>query len=315
MAHVQKLDFVLLRLKYDGTCAETRFCLTAFEMWWHMRRNQISSYCVWRVMAHAEKPDFVLLRLKCDGTCTETRFRLTAFEMWWHMRWNQISSSCVWSVMAHAQNPDFVLLRLKCDGTCAETRFRLTAFEMWLHMCRNQISSYCVWNVMAHAQKPDFVSLRLKCDGTCAETRFRLITFEMWWHTRRNQISSFGETEEFFWIGSGVSVQSTTGSRSVHMCGSNAGYIMFRGSVKGTGYPLHSSVSPSLPLSCVTVCHYVPTGHLTPYERDAHARSERICISFSRTQRMPGHTYWMNIVELCHTHISLSEFSSFLAFP
>jgi hypothetical protein len=30
--------------------------------------------------------------------------------------------------------------------------------------------------------------------------------------------------------------------------GSNAGYTMFRGSVKGTGYPLHSPVTPSLPL-------------------------------------------------------------------
>jgi hypothetical protein len=34
----------------------------------------------------------------------------------------------------------------------------------------------------------------------------------------------------------------------------------FRGSVKGTGYPLHSPVSPSLPLPCTTVCHYVSTG-------------------------------------------------------
>ena len=31
--------------------------------------------------------------------------------------------------------------------------------------------------------------------------------------------------------------------------GSNAGYTMFRGSVKSTGYPLHSPVSPSLPFS------------------------------------------------------------------
>ena len=51
-----------LRLKCDGTCAETIFRLTAFEMWWHMRRNQISSYCVWNVMAHSQKPDFVFRR-------------------------------------------------------------------------------------------------------------------------------------------------------------------------------------------------------------------------------------------------------------
>ena len=31
-------------------------------------------------------------------------------------------------------------------------------------------------------------------------------------------------------------------------------------SVKGTGYPLHPPVSPSLPLPCVTVCHHVSTG-------------------------------------------------------
>jgi len=35
---------------------------------------------------------------------------------------------------------------------------------------------------------------------------------------------------------------------------------MFRGSVKSTGYTLHSPVSPSLPLRCVTVCHHISTG-------------------------------------------------------
>jgi len=46
----------------------------------------------------------------------------------------------------------------------------------------------------------------------------------------------------------GASVQSITGSRSVRISGSNAGYTMFRGSVKGTGYLLHTPVFPSLPL-------------------------------------------------------------------
>jgi len=46
----------------------------------------------------------------------------------------------------------------------------------------------------------------------------------------------------------------------VRISGSNAGYTMFRGSVKGTGYPLHSPVSPSLPLPCVTVCHHISSG-------------------------------------------------------
>ena len=35
---------------------------------------------------------------------------------------------------------------------------------------------------------------------------------------------------------------------------------MFRGSVKSTGYPLHSPVSCSFPLPCVTVFHHISTG-------------------------------------------------------
>jgi hypothetical protein len=85
--------------------------------------------------------------------------------------------------------------------------------------------------------------LRLKCDGTRAETRFCL---------SEKQTNPFKST--------GVSVQSTTGSRGVRISGNNAGCTMFRGSMKGTRYPLHSPVSPSLPLSCVTVCHHISTG-------------------------------------------------------
>jgi len=88
--------------------------------------------------------------------------------------------------------------------------------------------------------------LRLKCDGTRAETRFRL---------------SAKRTSPF--KSAGASVQSTTGSRGVRIsCSnrSNAGYTMFRESVKSAGYPLHSPVSSSLPLPCVTVCHHISTG-------------------------------------------------------
>jgi len=92
-------------------------------------------------------------------------------------------------------------------------------------------------------QNPVFSRLRLKCDGTRKETRFRL---------------SVKRTSPF--KSAGASVQSTTGSRGVCISGSNAGYTMFRGSVKGTGYPLHSPVSPSLPLPCVTVCHHISIG-------------------------------------------------------
>jgi len=74
---------------------------------------------------------------------------------------------------------------------------------------------------------------QLKCDGTRAETRFRLSA---------KRTSPFKSAR--------ASVQSTTGSQGVRISGSNAGYNMFRGNVKGTGYPLHSPVSPSLPLPC-----------------------------------------------------------------
>jgi hypothetical protein len=68
----------------------------------------------------------------------------------------------------------------------------------------------------------------------------------------------------------GASVQSTTGSRGVRISSSNAEYTMFRGSVKSTGCPLHSPVSPSLPLPCVTVCHHISTGlyHILSAIRD-----------------------------------------------
>ena len=77
---------------------------------------------------------------------------------------------------------------------------------------------------------------QLKCDGTCAETRFRLS----------------GETDESKSAG-GRQFSRLLTAEVCAISGSNAGYTMFRGSVKGTGYPLHSPVSPSLPLPSVTV--------------------------------------------------------------
>jgi hypothetical protein len=78
------------------------------------------------------------------------------------------------------------------------------------------------WNVVAHAQKPDFVFRQ--------KGRVHL-------NRRGSQLC-----------------------RGVRISGSNTGYTTFRGSVKSTGYLLHSPVSPSLSLPCVTVCHHVSTG-------------------------------------------------------
>ena len=107
---------------------------------------------------------------------------------------------------------------------------------------------------MAHAQKPDFVFQR---NGRV--------------HLNRR----------------GASVQSTTGIRGVRISGSNgsnAGYIMFRGSVKSTGYPLNSPVSPSLPLACVTVGHHISTGHYLPFN---DAGSVRNCFLRSAHHNRP----------------------------
>ena len=88
----------------------------------------------------------------------------------------------------------------------------------------------CVWNVMAHAQKPDFVFRR--------NGRVHL--------NRQGRQSSRLLAAEV--------------CASAFIVGSNAGYTMFRGGVKGTGYPLHSPIYPSLPLPCVTMCHHVSAG-------------------------------------------------------
>ena len=99
---------------------------------------------------------------------------------------------------------------------------------------------YLLLNLTCCSIKTCRCRLRLKCDGTRAETRFSL---------------SAKRTSPFKLAG--ASVRSTADSRGVRISGSNAGYTMFRGSVKSTGYPLHSPLSPSLALPCVTMCHHV----------------------------------------------------------
>jgi hypothetical protein len=86
------------------------------------------------------------------------------------------------------------------------------------------------WNVMEHAQKPDLVFRR---NGRVHVNR------------RRRQFRRLLAAEV---------------CASALIVGSNAGYTMFRGSEKGTGYSFHSPVSPSLPLPCVTACHHIATG-------------------------------------------------------
>jgi hypothetical protein len=143
-----------------------------------------------------------------------------------------------------------------CENILTWSRTR--AFNITLPFSRNEQVSL-LWTdrpsflvseihnrVWVNRRFPAFSSrLRLKCDGTRAENRFRLSA---------KLTSPFKSAR--------ASVQLTTGSRGVRISSSNAGYTMFRGSAKSTGYPLHSPVSPSLlpPPSCVIVCHHISTG-------------------------------------------------------
>ena len=85
------------------------------------------------------------------------------------------------------------------------------------------------WHQMVARSMSRLCRPPLKYDGIRAETRFR----------------SAKRTSPF--KSAGASVQSTTGSRGVRISGSNAQYTIFRGSVKSTGYQLHSPVSLHFP--------------------------------------------------------------------
>jgi hypothetical protein len=124
--------------------------------------------------------------------------------------------------------------------------------------------------------REDTSRLRLKCDGTHAETRFRLSA---------KRTSPFKSAV--------ASVQSITGSRGLRISGSNAGYTMVRGSVKSTGYSLHSPVSPSRPLPCVTVCHHIST----------------VLYLFALTRLLLGGIYLLCISWALHTVHSLKVLS------
>ena len=83
--------------------------------------------------------------------------------------------------------------------------------------------------------------VRSKRDGTRAENRFGLSAKRM---------SPFKSA--------GVSVQSTTGGRGMRISGQQLYRPCSDVQCMAAGYPLHSYLSPSHPLPCVTVCHQVP---------------------------------------------------------
>ena len=118
----------------------------------------------------------------------------------------------------------FLLLR------CSYITITMTCFGPFIgHLQVEHCQLYgldCVWNVMAHAQKPDFVFRR---NG--------------WVHLNRQgpQFSRLLAAE----VCASAVVMLDTPRFEV---------------VKGTGYPLHLPVSPSIPLPGVAVCHHISTG-------------------------------------------------------
>ena len=127
-------------------------------------------------------------------------------------------------------------------GTTQDHRFFL---RNEFFVCRGCIVSQRSSGNMLMTQV-SFSRGQLKCDGTRAETRFRLC-WNGWVHLHLRE-RQFGR------------LPAAEVCASAFMVGSNAGYAMLRGSVKGTGYTLHLPVSPSLPLPRVTICHHISTG-------------------------------------------------------
>jgi len=132
--------------------------------------------------------------------------------------------------------------------------------------------------------------LRTVWQRACGQSRqqpavcLRKSSVEMWWHTRRNQISSFARNGPVHLnrSGGGRQFSRLLEAEVCGISGSNAGYTVLRGSVKGTGYPLHSPVSPftsppvrhrvpshfnwALPSSVLTESVYpLQTAGITPY--------------------------------------------------
>jgi len=71
---------------------------------------------------------------------------------------------------------------------------------------------------------------------------------------------------------------------------------MFRGSVKSTGYPLHSPVSPSLLLPCVSLCHHISTGFLIFLQRKLNVSVKHLLRRFVWSGALLEiHTTWIGL--------------------
>jgi hypothetical protein len=137
------------------------------------------------------------------------------------------------------------------------------------------------WNVMAHVHKPDFIF-------------------------RAKRTSPFKSA--------GASVQSTTCSRGVRISGSNAGYTMFLGSVKGTGshsirqFSLHF---PSRASPCVITFQLESVYGLSYITRRKNSWERKTCLQNKKIifhqDNAPAHKNVLAMGKLRDLHYDLLE--------
>ena len=128
----------------------------------------------------------------------------------------------------------------------------------------------------SYSRHPYASRLCMKCDDTRAEARFRLSA--KWTSPFKSAVAS---------------VQSATGSRGVRISGSNAGYTMFRGSVK----VLATHSIRQFPLHFPPVRHRVPSHFNWPLPM--RVRSHTHINTHTRTHKT--HTHFLSV---CHTLLS-----------
>jgi hypothetical protein len=169
------------------------------------------------------------------------------------------------NVMAHAQKPDFFFQR---NGRVPLNR-RGRRFSRLLaaNVCASTVVESS-WNVMDHGDaregkwrgnwRMEWVASTLHTTSehgvssiTTADPHASTASSRLNWRPCRFKWTRpFRRKTKFGFCACAITFQTQ----------SNIRYTKFRGSVKSTGYPLHSPVSSSLPLPGVTVCHHISIG-------------------------------------------------------
>jgi len=174
--------------------------------------------------------------------------------MWWHTSRNQISSSCE-KGLVHLNRWGRQFSRLLAAEVCASAVVMVVESS---------------WNVMAHSdaregkwrgnKRMEWITskrhmtaerrLARAVQTLQADVHSSPASSRLNWRLRRFKWTSLFRRK----TKSGFCACAITFQKQ-----SNTGYTTFRRSVKIIVYPLHSLVSPSLPLQCVTVCQHIST--------------------------------------------------------